>query len=70
MKSIFFRCDNSKTSHLKLTLVKIMWQLSVLGFYLFVCLFGWLVGWFYGVSTLFWSFNGELNFKQFSLVQI
>ena len=31
---------------------------------------GWLVGWFlfYGASTLFRSFNTELNFKQFSLV--
>ena len=29
---------------------------------------GWLVGLFYGVSTLFGSFNTGLNFKQFSLV--
>ena len=29
---------------------------------------GWLVGWFYGVSIFFESFNAELNFKQFSLV--
>ena len=31
----------------------------------------WLVGWlvlFYGISTLFKSFNAKLNFKQFSLV--
>ena len=28
----------------------------------------WLVGWFYGISILFGSFNTELNFKQFSLV--
>ena len=28
----------------------------------------WLVGWFYGVSILFGSFNAELNFKQSSLV--
>ena len=32
---------------------------------------GWLVGWlvvfFYDVSTLFWSFNAELNFKQFTV---
>ena len=27
-----------------------------------------LVGWFYSVSTLFGSFNTELNFKQFNLV--
>ena len=34
-----------------------------------VCLVGWLVGLFVkGVSTLFGSFNAELNFKQFSLV--
>ena len=29
-----------------------------------VGLVGWLVGWFYGISTLFGSFNAELNFKQ------
>ena len=29
---------------------------------------GWLAVFFYGVSTLFRSFNPELNFKQFSLV--
>ena len=31
-------------------------------------LIGWLVVLFYGVSALFWSFNAELNFKQFNLV--
>ena len=29
-----------------------------------------MVGWFYNVSTLFGSFNGELDIKQFSLVQV
>ena len=29
---------------------------------------GWLLALFYGVSTLFGSFNAELDFKQFSLV--
>ena len=31
-------------------------------------LVGWLVVLFYGISTIFRSFNAELNFKQFSLV--
>ena len=31
-------------------------------------LVGWLFDMFYGVSTLFGSFNAQLNFKQFSLV--
>ena len=31
---------------------------------------GWLVRWFYGVSTLFGSFNAELNFTQFSLTEV
>ena len=37
--------------------------------------FGWLVGWFYGVSTLFVPINTELShfdksFKQFSLFYV
>ena len=41
--------------------------------YMCVMLFGWLVVLFYGVSTLFGSFNAELShfdksFKQFNLV--
>ena len=31
---------------------------------------GWLVGLFYGIATFLRSFNAELNFKQFSLVQV
>ena len=39
-----------------------------------VC-FGWLVSWFYGVSTLFGSFNAELrhfdkSFKQLSSAKV
>ena len=30
----------------------------------------WLAVLFYGVSTLFGSFNAELNFKQFNLVYV
>ena len=37
----------------------------------YIWLVGWLVGWlvvlFFIVSTLFGSFNAELNFEQFSL---
>ena len=31
---------------------------------------GWLVVSFYGISTLFGSFNAKLNFKQFNLVKL
>ena len=46
-------------------IIQYVWKVKIFYFWIIEFVVGWL---FYGISTLFGSFNVELNFKQFSLV--
>ena len=66
IKKVNDECDQcvSCNDTFKMAIIFCLAYQSLVGWFV-----GWLVRWlFYDVSTLFGSFNAELNFKQFSLV--